>query len=59
MEYDNLPTKTQDKIEEILWSKCNSTKEVCMGLVNDWLTDHGDDGWDADRWIEEAGNASI
>ena len=59
MEYDNLPDDVQEKIQEILWAKCNSTKEVSMGMVEDWIADYGNCDWGVDRWIEEAKGASL
>ena len=59
MEYDNLTLLAQQKIQDILWAKSEHGKERTAELIDLWLGDHADEGWDADRWIEEAKNASL
>ena len=59
MEYDYLPEDVQMQVQDFLWANSEYGKETTAKKIDWWLGDHGDDGWDADRWIEEAKNASL
>ena len=59
MEYDELPEATQMQVQDALWGNSEYGKETTATKIDDWLADHGDEDWDAGRWIEEAKNASL
>lgn len=58
-EFDDLPPKYQEEIEELLWEEATYPKDVAIQWVEDWISNNNDPDLSIDEWLERAKRASF